>query len=81
MMEEIHNAIEIEDFDFYDGKPAGERWAPVGANDLDDETACDIQRSNRYVCFHKQGVGIDECSMFESILIRHICSMLTLGNE
>lgn len=52
-MEEIHNAIEIEDFDFYDDKPAGERWAPVGANDLDDETACDIQHSSRYVCIHK----------------------------
>lgn len=48
-MEEVHDSIEIEDFDFYDDKPAGERWAPLGANDLDDETACDVQHSNRGV--------------------------------
>lgn len=52
-MEEVQDTIEIEDFDFYDDKPAGERWPPLGANDLDEETACDIQPSKRYVCFHK----------------------------
>jgi hypothetical protein len=57
MMEEIQDSIEIEDFDFCDGKPAGERWAPLGANDLDEETACDIQRSKWYVCFHKPEHG------------------------
>ncbi|PSN47882.1 RUN domain-containing protein 1 [Blattella germanica] len=47
MMEEIHNTSEIEDLDFYDGKPAGERWAPLGANDLDDEPTCYLQNNNR----------------------------------
>jgi hypothetical protein len=40
---------EMEDLDFYDGNPAGERWAPLGANDLDDEATCYIQHSSRYV--------------------------------
>nr|CAD7576589.1 unnamed protein product [Timema californicum] len=37
MMEESENIDEIEDLDFCDGKPTGERWPPLGANDLDDE--------------------------------------------
>lgn len=51
MMEENYNTSETDDVDFYDGKPAGERWAPLGANDLDDETTCYLQSSSRYVCF------------------------------
>jgi hypothetical protein len=52
-MEEVYNANEMEDLDFYDGKPAGERWPPVGANDLDDETSGSIQSNSRYVFFLK----------------------------
>nr|CAD7441898.1 unnamed protein product [Timema bartmani] len=37
MMEESGNIDEIEDLDFCDGKPTGERWPPLGANDLDEE--------------------------------------------
>nr|CAD7404974.1 unnamed protein product [Timema poppensis] len=37
MMEEYGNIDEIEDLDFCDGKPTGERWPPLGANDLDEE--------------------------------------------
>ncbi|KAJ9582666.1 hypothetical protein L9F63_022987, partial [Diploptera punctata] len=44
----LNGSNEIEDLVFYDGKPAGERWAPLGANDLDDEQTSYIQcnRSN-----------------------------------
>lgn len=66
-MEEIHDTIETEDFDFYDDKPAGERWAPLGANDLDDETACDIHLNNWYVCFHNPNSETDGCKRFKSI--------------
>jgi hypothetical protein len=52
-MEEVHNASEMEDLDFYDGNPAGERWAPLGANDLDDEATCYIQNNSRYVYYRK----------------------------
>lgn len=48
-MEEVYNASEMEDLDFYDGNPAGERWAPLGANDLDDEATCYIQNNGRWV--------------------------------
>ena len=48
-MEEVHNASEIEDLDFYEGKPAGERWAPLGANDLDDEQTSYLQSNRRLV--------------------------------
>jgi len=51
MMEENYNTSETDDLDFYDGKPAGERWAPLGANDLDDESTCYLHSSSRYVCF------------------------------
>lgn len=51
MMEENYNTSETDDLDFYDGKPAGERWAPLGANDLDDESTCYLHSSGRYVCF------------------------------
>lgn len=47
MMEEMNNASELEDLEFYDGKPAGERWAPLGANDLDDEQTSYIQNNRR----------------------------------
>jgi hypothetical protein len=46
-MEENYNTSETEDLDFYDGKPAGERWAPLGANDLDDEATCYLHSSSR----------------------------------
>lgn len=37
-MEEVSiSGEEAEGFDLYDGKPSGERWAPVGASELDDE--------------------------------------------
>jgi hypothetical protein len=66
MMEEICNASENEDMDFYDGKPAGERWAPLGANDLDDETTCYLQGSSRYVCFLILVAGISSMhSLFQ----------------
>lgn len=62
MMEETN---EIEELDFYDGKPAGERWAPLGANDLDDETTCYIQNNSRYVCFRKSlSQGQTVCVLF-----------------
>lgn len=47
MMEENYNTSETDDLDFYDGKPAGERWAPLGANDLDDESTCYLHSSSR----------------------------------
>jgi hypothetical protein len=64
-MEDIYNASETEDLDFYDGKPAGERWAPLGANDLDDETTCYLQSSSRYVCFRTVVQKNMQCHMFQ----------------
>ena len=39
--EEFHTSsyLETDDLDF-DGKPAGERWAPLGANDPEEEATC-----------------------------------------
>ncbi|KAE8739031.1 hypothetical protein FOCC_FOCC015476 [Frankliniella occidentalis] len=50
MMEEVSiSGEEAEGFDLYDGKPSGERWAPVGASELDDEAAFEsIHDANCY---------------------------------
>lgn len=38
--DEVQIVTENDEFDFFDGKPSGERWAPLGANDPDEEPTC-----------------------------------------
>jgi len=69
MMEENYNTSETDDLDFYDGKPAGERWAPLGANDLDDESTCYLHSSSRYVCL---------LLLFQDIQFAHIFQYIAM---
>lgn len=49
MMEEVTiSGEEAEGFDLFDGKPSGERWAPVGASELDDEHPFESHDDNCY---------------------------------
>nr|CAD7462432.1 unnamed protein product [Timema tahoe] len=54
MMEESGNIDEIEDLDFWDGKPTGERWPPLGANDLDEEPTYLPMTSSELALFYEQ---------------------------
>jgi hypothetical protein len=36
---QLQSYSEADDLEF-DGKPAGERWAPLGANDPEEEATC-----------------------------------------
>ncbi|XP_063229326.1 RUN domain-containing protein 1 [Bacillus rossius redtenbacheri] len=53
MMEEVQNFSELEEMEFCDGKPTGERWPPVGANACDEEVACYSQASHG-LCMESQ---------------------------
>jgi len=58
MMEEINlSGAECDEFDFYDEKPSGERWAPVGASELDDEGTYEGQEDSWYV-YSNQKINI-----------------------
>lgn len=49
MSEPVHDLNDAEDFD-YEGKPDGERWPPLGADNRDEEiheTVCYLEARSR----------------------------------
>ena len=51
-MEEVSiSGEEAEGFDLFDGKPSGERWAPVGASELDDESQFESAHDENWYAF------------------------------
>lgn len=76
MMEEVSiSGEEAEGFDLFDGKPSGERWAPVGASELDDETQFESGNDeNWYVC-----IVYCHCLFIASVVdfaINFLCTVL-----